>query len=93
MNSLIFETVASCLVSAFISVNTYTHPHTHTHTHAQKKADGQALFEQIIRRLEITQKEYFGLEFEDDHKIPVRNILIFVHPTCQLVGISYWRIF
>ena len=52
--------------------HTHTHTHIHTHTHTQKKTEGQVLFEQIIRRLELTQKEYFGLEFEDEHKTPVR---------------------
>lgn len=42
----------------------------------QKKTDGQALFDQVIRRLEITQKEYFGLEYEDEHKTPVRDFLM-----------------
>ena len=40
---------------------------------SQKKEQGQFIFDQILRRLGLTDKdkEYFGLEYEDEQKLPV----------------------
>ena len=42
---------------------------------SQKKALGGALFDYVCRRLDILEREYFGIQFEDDKKMTVRGTL------------------
>lgn len=39
--------------------------------HTQKKALASALFDSVCRRLDILEREYFGIEYEDDKKLMV----------------------
>ena len=34
----------------------------------QKKSNAQSTFDQVLRQLGIVEKDYFGLEYEDEHK-------------------------
>ena len=36
----------------------------------QKKAVGQHLMEQVFYRLDIIEKDYFGLQYTDAHNVP-----------------------
>ena len=40
----------------------------------QKKEVGKFVFDQVLRRLSLPDKDkdYFGMEYEDDQKVPVR---------------------
>ena len=39
----------------------------------QKKEVGKFVFDQVLRRLSLPEKDkdYFGMEYEDDQKVPV----------------------
>lgn len=39
----------------------------------QKKALAGVLFDYVCRRLDILEREYFGIQFEDDKKMTVRG--------------------
>ena len=39
----------------------------------QKKSLGQMMFDQVLRRLEVLERDYFGLQFEDEQKTEVRE--------------------
>ena len=38
------------------------------HAYTQKKAAGQAVFDHVLRKLEILERDYFGLQYEDEQK-------------------------
>ena len=40
---------------------------------SQKKEVGKFVFDQVLRRLSLPEKDkdYFGMEYEDDQKVPV----------------------
>ena len=37
----------------------------------QKKTPGQWVFDHIVKKLEIIERDYFGLLYEDDHQCQV----------------------
>ena len=41
--------------------------------HSQKKDVGKFVFDQVLRHLSLPEKDkdYFGMEYEDDQKVPV----------------------
>ena len=38
----------------------------------QKKMLGQVVFDQVVRMLDLLERDYFGLLYEDDHKTMVK---------------------
>ena len=42
----------------------------------QKKTPGQWIFDHVSGKLGVTEREYFGLLYEDEQKCQVRNTLI-----------------
>ena len=45
----------------------------------QKKEIGKFVFDQVLRRLSLPEKDkdYFGMEYEDDQKVPVRQLVVY----------------
>ena len=37
------------------------------------------MFDQVLRRLSLPEKDkdYFGMEYEDDQKVPVRQLVVY----------------
>ena len=40
---------------------------------------GQVAFDQVVRKLDLLERDYFGLMYEDDHKTMVKATLQPVH--------------
>ena len=38
----------------------------------QKKMLGQLVFDQVLRKLDLLERDFFGLRYEDDHKMMVK---------------------
>lgn len=65
----------------------------------QKKMLGQSVFDQVLRKLDLLERDYFGLLYEDDHKTMVNWVLtscvcagerfagcyIYIHVCCMYV--------
>lgn len=45
----------------------------------QKKSLGQTVFDQVLRRLAVLDRDYFGLQHEDEQKTQVVVILRISH--------------
>ena len=55
----------------------------------QKKAEGKVVFDQVLRRLGVSERDYFGLEYEDDQKLPVS--LVSDSSVYRLASVAYER--
>lgn len=45
----------------------------------QKKTLGQVAFDQVVRKLDLLERDYFGLLYEDDNKTMVTIDYTHVH--------------
>ena len=44
---------------------------------------GQVAFDHVVRKLDLLERDYFGLMYEDDHKKMVNELYTFCPSQCE----------
>ena len=51
---------------------------------------GQVAFDHVVRKLDLLERDYFGLMYEDDHKKMVNDLYTFCPSQCEWNVLLIW---